>query len=158
MGTTKVVTHNKATTMAKRGPKPGSLNAIKNGTRLTVLGELPPGMRRQQSNVRKYRRSLEELVMQAKGQISATDSHLIDEAATAEVHGAICRWLMKTRIAKMTVSDVARCSEQVVKAKTARNRAVAALHLDAPPPSPWAIDAPSDESTDVPEPTDGENQ
>ena len=58
--------------------------------------------------------------METKEEISATDAHLIDEATTAEVHAAICRWLLRTRIDKMTVGDIARCSEQVVKAKTAR--------------------------------------
>ena len=37
----------------------------------------------------------------------------------------------------MSVADVARCSEQIVKAKTIRNRAVERLGLNAPPPDPW---------------------
>jgi len=129
----------------KSGPKKGCLNAVKNGTSLTrlTLGELPTTMRRQTQAARKYRRSLEALVMAAKGEVNATAAHLIDEAAAAEVHASVCRWLLRTRLEKMSVSDVARCSEQIVKAKTMRNRAVERLKIDAPPPAPWAIDVPS---------------
>ncbi len=116
----------------RSGPRPANLNAVKNGgsmTRLT-LGELPKTMRRQTQMARKYRRGLESLVLEAKGEIGATDAHLIDEATGAEVHAAVCRWLLRTRLDKMTVGDVARCSEQIMKARAARNRAVERLELD----------------------------
>ena len=80
--------------------------------------------------------------MGAKGEVDALDAHLIDEASAAEVHASVCRWLLRTRLEKMTVSDVARCSEMIVKAKTMRNRAVERLDLDAPPPNPWDLDVP----------------
>jgi hypothetical protein len=129
----------------KSGPPKGNLNATKNGTTLTrlTLGELPLTMRRQTQQARKYRRGLEALVINTKGEVNATDAHLIDEASSAEVHASVCRWLLRTRLDKMSVSDVARCSEQIVKAKAARNRAVERLNIDAPPPSPWAIDVPN---------------
>ena len=105
-------------------------------------------MRRQTQAARKYRRGLEALVMAAKGEVNATDAHLIDEAAAAEVHASVCRWLLRTRLEKMSVSDVARCSEQIVKAKASRNRAVERLKIDAPPPNPWdIIDVPPDEDS-----------
>ncbi len=134
---------------AKRGPPKGSINAVKNGTSLTrlTLGELPKTMRRQMQAARKYRRTLEVLVVNAKKEVNATDAHLIDEAASAEVHASVCRWLLRTRLEKMTVGDIARCSEQIVKAKAARNRAVERLHIDAPPLAPWAIDVSSGEET-----------
>jgi hypothetical protein len=115
-------------------------------------------MRRQTQASRKYRRGLEALVMDAKGQVNASAAHLIDEAASAEVHASVCRWLLRTRLDKMSVSDVARCSEQIVKAKAARNRAVERLNLDAPPPNPWdAIDTPSTEAEEATE-TEGGNE
>ncbi len=116
----------------KSGPKKANLNATKNGTTISrlTLGELPQTMRRQTQQARKYRRTLESLVAAAKGEVNATDAHLIDEAATAEVHASVCRWLLRTRLDKMTVADVARCSEQILKAKTARNKAVERLGLD----------------------------
>jgi hypothetical protein len=119
----------------RSGPSKANLNSARNGGSLTrlTLGELPQTMRRQLQMARKYRRGLEQLVIEAKGQVTATDAHLIDEAAGAEVHAAVCRWLLRTRLDKMSVADVARCSEQVMKARTARNRAVERLGLDAKP-------------------------
>ena len=86
-------------------------------------------------------------MVNAEKEVNATDAHLIDEAASAEVHASVCRWLLRTRLEKMTVGDIARCSEQIVKAKAARNRAVERLHIDAPPLAPWAIDVSSGEET-----------
>lgn len=131
----------------RSGPKKANLNSTRNGTGISrlTLGELPQTMRRQTQQARKYRRQLEAVTVDAKGSISTTDAHLIDEAAAAEVHASVCRWLLRTRLDKMTVSDVARCSEQIVKAKTIRNRAVERLGLDTPP-TPWSVlDAPSSE-------------
>lgn len=123
----------------RSGPTRGNLNSTRNGTKLTrlTLGELPKTMRRQTQNCRKYRRDLEDLVLSIRVAITPTDAHLIDEATTAEVHASVCRWLLRTRIDTMTVSDITRCSEQIVKATTARNKAVERLNLDTPPPSPW---------------------
>lgn len=136
----------------RSGAPKANLNSTRNGTRLTrlTLGEMPKAMRVQQSAVRKYRRALETLVIEAHGEIGPVDSHLIDEATTAEVHAAVCRMLLKTRIETMSVSDVTKCSEQILKSKGVRNRAIAQLHLDALPPNPWeALDVPSET-----EPTD----
>jgi hypothetical protein len=134
----------------RSGPPKGNLNGCKNGgslTRLTI-GELPQTMRRQMQMARKYRRGLEALVMEAKREVNATDAHLIDEATGAEVHASVCRWLLRTRLDKMSVADVARCSEQIMKARAARNRAVERLGLDAPPPHPWIDVAPVGELED----------
>ena len=116
-----------------------NLNSVRNGTHITrlTLGELPLVMRRQTQQARKYRRGLETLVADAKGEVNATDAHLIDEAASAEVHAAVCRWLLRSRLEKMSVADVSRCSEQILKAKVIRNRAVERLELDKRP-DPWA--------------------
>ncbi len=129
----------------QRGAPRANLNATCNGSSIArlTLGELPQTMRRQTQQARKYRRGLEALVQQAKGEVSATDAHLIDEAATAEVHASVCRWLLRTRLDKMSPTDIARCSEQILKSKTVRNRAVERLGLDAPQQMPWV------EATDV---------
>jgi len=120
---------------------PRGLNAAKSGTRIArlTLGELPQTMRRQLQNARKYRRDLEGLVVDAHGEVNATNAHLIDEAAAAEVHASVCRWLLRTRLETMSVADITKCSEQIMKSKTVRNKAVSALQLDAPPPDPWAV-------------------
>jgi hypothetical protein len=112
----------------------GNLNAARNGTRLRLpIGELPVTMRRQTQAARKYRRQLEARVREEKGPISASDAHLINEAATAEIHASVCLWLLRTKLDGMTVADVVKCSGEILKARTARNRAVAALDLDRDP-------------------------
>jgi hypothetical protein len=130
----------------KSGPPKCNLNAARTGQglRRLTLGELPTTMRRQTQQARKYRRGLEELVVTKHGDISPTHAHLIDEASAAEVHACVCRWLLRTRLKDMSVSDVARCSAEILKAKTARNRAVERLQLDAESKMPW-LDSTSSE-------------
>ena len=108
------------------------MNAARNGSKLNrlVLGDLPKTMHRQLQVIRKYRRRLEAAVMESKGEVNLTDSHLINEAATAEQHACICRWLMRTKLDTMTVSDITKCSSEILKAKTVRNRAVERLQID----------------------------
>jgi hypothetical protein len=119
----------------RSGAPMANVNASKNGTRLTrlTLGELPKTMRRQLQNARKYRRFLEGLVMDAHDEVNATHAHLVDEACAAEVHASVCRWLLRTRLETMSTSDITRCSDQIVKSKTIRNKAVTALKIDVEP-------------------------
>jgi len=117
----------------KRRLRSMGLAQLKNGTgfsRLTV-GTLPRRMKSLMTSARKYRTELEEVVLDVKGEISPTDAHLIDEAAGAELHAAVCRWLLRERLEKMSPQDIAKCSEQAfLKSKTTRNRAVERLGLD----------------------------
>jgi hypothetical protein len=126
------------------------LNAVKSGTRLTrlTLGCLPQRMLRQTRMARKYRRGLEQLVMTAKGEVDAVDAHLIDEASGAETHASICRWLLRERLDTMTVADITRCSEGIMRARAIRNRAVERLNLNAPAALPWqVIDQPKEDES-----------
>ena len=129
----------------RSGPPIANLNASKNGTRLTrlTLGELPQTMRRQLQNARKYRRYLEGEVLGTHGEVDILQAHLIDEAANAEVHASVCRWLLRTRIESMSASDITRCSEQILKAKTVRNKAVERLKLGAQESEPWLDGTPA---------------
>lgn len=135
------------------------MNSVKNGTTLSrlTLGELPKTMRRQTQAARKYRRALEALVVEAKGEVNVTDAHLIDEAAAADVHASVCRWLLRTRLEKMSVSDVARCSEQILKSKTIRNKAVERLKLDKESNVWDALYSDVDEQTEDDKPNKGGN-
>lgn len=115
----------------------GTLNGIKNGARIKpgamvrlTLGTLPLTMRRQLAVARKYRRSLEQMTMQAKGSVDIVDAHHIDTASSAQVHCSIMQWLLRERLDKMATSDIARCSEQIVKAKAIRDKSVMQLGLD----------------------------
>lgn len=122
----------------RSGPPKGSRNGLKNGTSMRLtLGTLPLTMRRQAKNALAYRRALETCVEAAKGEITITDAHLIDEATNAELHAIVCKWLLRTRLETMSVSDIARCSEQILKSKTIRNKAIQQLQLEKPPENPW---------------------
>jgi hypothetical protein len=122
------------------------IKQLKNGTGITrlSLGELPLKMRQQLVAARKYRVALEQLTVEAKGQVNATDAHLIDEAAGAEIHASVCRWLLRTKIDTMSVSDIAKCSAEVMRARGARNRAVERLGLNVPVALPWQVVEPAE--------------
>lgn len=123
-----------------------NLNALKTGHSVThrlTVGELPHEMIAVKREGRAYRRDLEACVIQAKKEVSFTDSHLIDTAAAATIQAGICRWLLRNRIKVMSVTDIRGCTADIVKAKERRDAAVKALNLNAPPPNEWdVIDAP----------------
>jgi len=133
----------------RSGPPIANLNATKNGTKLTrlTLGELPQTMRRQLQNARKYRRYLEGEVLGTHGAVDTLQAHLIDEATNAEVHASVCRWLLRTRIESMSAADITRCSEQILKAKTIRNKAVERLKLGGQESEPWLDGTPEGSAT-----------
>ena len=129
---------------------PTSMNHVKHGGALSrlTLGELPTVMRRQMQTVRKYRRVLEQAVMDVKNEVDLLDAHLIDEACAAEIHTRFCRWLLRNRLEKVTPGEITKCSESALRAKTIRNRAIARLGLNTPPPAPW-IEAETVDSKEV---------
>lgn len=127
----------------KPGPPKGSMNALRRGGTVNpkrlVVGELPSRMVAVKREAREYRRTLEAEVVEVKGQIDTTDAHLIDTAAAATVQAGICRWLLRNKVASMSVSDIRNCSSDIVRAKERRDAAVRALKLDAPEPDPWSV-------------------
>lgn len=125
----------------RSGPKPGNLNAARNGThvarhRLTV-GNLPKELLAVRREGRAYRRALESAVIEAKGLISVTDAHHIDSATAATIQAGICRHLLRTKIKEMKTTDVLNCTQAMTRAKQARDAAVKALNLDQPAAPPW---------------------
>ncbi len=121
------------------GPRKGCQNAATHGARISkgtiarlVMGEMPKKLRRQLSSARQYRRTLEDLCVQVHGEVNATHAHLIDEAVGYEMHAALCRHLLREK-PDMPVADQLRCSEQIAKARSARNKAVALLGLNVLP-------------------------
>ena len=134
------------------GAPAGNVNALKNAKkaslrRLTV-GELPKPLLSVKREGRAYRRALEAEVLAVKGEVSTTDCHLVDSATAATIHCGIVRWLLRSKISTMSTSDILACSRELVKGKQARDQAVKALGLDAPPSAPWIMDMPSLPSPD----------
>lgn len=125
------------------GAPNNNLNRLKNGRHLRPLkiGELPKPLERVTRDARRYRRYLETRVEQEHGRLNDEHHHLIDEACANEVHAAVCRWLLRTKIETMSAADILACSRDIPKVKRERNRAVERLKL-CEPFDPWkAIDA-----------------
>lgn len=118
------------------------LSRLRNGRRLghLTLGMMHKTLRRQTAGVRSYSNELEALVMEVKGEVSVYDQHLINEAAQAEMHAAVCRWLIRQRLPTMDSSDVVTCSKEMLKARQARNKAVERLGLNKVQHEPSVID------------------
>ena len=117
----------------------GNLNAARNGNKLAnnkagirrlTVGEFPASLNHVKIEGRRYRRALEDAVVDAHGEVTVTAAHSIDTAAGAVVHGGICRWLLRNKIDTMTTADILSCSRELLKSKEARNRSVKALELD----------------------------
>jgi hypothetical protein len=110
------------------------MNALKNGRQLDVsrltVGELPAKMISVKREGRRYRRSLEAIVLQRKGRIDTIDAHLIDTAAAATIQAGINRWLLRNKLETMTTADIRGCTADIVKAKERRDASVKALELD----------------------------
>ena len=87
---------------------------------------------------RKYRRTLEQAVSDTHGEVNVIRAHLIDTASAATIQAGICRWCLRHKLDKMSPADIRGCAGDIVRAKQARDRAVAALELEKPPESPWA--------------------
>jgi hypothetical protein len=94
------------------------------------VGHLGKTFRRARDNATEYRRFLEAETMTAHGEIGVVRAHLIDAAAGFELHGGVCRWIIRNRLDKMSPLDVANVSAQLAKCRVERNRAVMALGLD----------------------------
>lgn len=116
-----------------------TLAGVKNGATLARLavGNLPKSLKGIETKIRVYRRELENLVIEVKGEVSPDDAHVIDLAATAELHSHICRKLLRDKWDDMTIRDIETCSASIVKHKERRNRAVAQLGLKKPDDNQW---------------------
>lgn len=129
------------------------MNALKTGTslvnrrRLTV-GELPKQLLSVRREGRAYRRILEAEVLKAHSEINVTRSHAIDTASAATISAGIARWCLRHKIGTMTTNEVLACAKSILQSKQARDAAVKLLDLDRPPPNPWELDVPSEETTD----------
>lgn len=120
----------------RSGPAKGNLNGVKTGAQLSrrlTVGELPGPLIAVKREGRAYRRFIEAEVIAAKGEISATDAHLIDTASAATIHCGICRWLLRHKLDTMGTGDVLACSREITKGKEARDRAIKALNIDVKP-------------------------
>src|SRR5262245_34191637 len=105
----------------RSGAPKGNLNGITNGASLSgyrlTIGDLPKPLICVRREGRSYRRVLESAAQSAKGSISLTDAHLIDSASAATIAAGICRWLLRTRLNDMAVSDILAAVSTILRCK-----------------------------------------
>ena len=112
----------------KPGAPLGNTNRIRHGMRGSSL---PRNCRHIESSTNKFRLHCEQAVLDARGEIVLTDAIYINTAFRAERHAQLAqRWLFLKGDA-MSDGDRLAYSREVVKASAERDKAVAALRLDA---------------------------
>ena len=114
----------------KRGAPLGNVNAQRHGLR---SGTLPLKCRYIQNVVNKFRRELERVVFDLKGEINLLDASNINSATKWETHGQLARYWLRTEIESLSPSDRLRFSEAIARASDNRDRAIRLLGLDVPP-------------------------
>ena len=114
----------------RSGPPAGNTNALRHGLK---AGKLPKQAQYIEHQMNRLRRELEDAVMQAKDEVNLLDAAHIQTAIKWERHGALAlRWL---RLEGDTLKPADRLafSREIARASAERDRALAALGLDAPP-------------------------
>jgi hypothetical protein len=114
----------------RSGPAKGNTNAIRHGL---VAGKLPKDCQHIEIKMNALRRTLEDAVMAAKGEVNLIDAACIQTAVKWERHGALAlRWLTK-EAANLKPVERLTFSREIARASTERDRALAALALNVKP-------------------------
>jgi hypothetical protein len=144
------------------GAPTNNKNALRTGSTMRLqLGQLPKELARPNRQARHYRCALESLVVEQHGTITATAAHHIQAAATCELTRLVRLYLIRRQGEALDVKSWNILLTGIERSVSDRNKAVAALKLDAPPdpqadiiaalygPSsddePSAFDGPADE-------------
>jgi hypothetical protein len=107
-------------------------------------GQLPKDAKYIEYRLNAFRRTLEQAVLAAKGEVSLTDAGCIQTCIRWERHACLAqRWLVK---AGDTLKPEQRLtfSREIARASAERDKAIAALELGAKVERPWlALPAPN---------------
>jgi hypothetical protein len=148
-------TPNKATSKGRTGFQPGNAAAVGHGAPRgntngrgnlrhgLKAGQLPKDAKYIEYRLNDFRRQLEDAVMSARGEVSLVDAACIQTCLRWERHAALAqRWLVK---AGDTLKPEQRLSfsREIARASSERDKALAALNLDARPDMWAVIDAPN---------------
>lgn len=111
----------------KSGPPKGNQNSLRHGLR---AGQLPKDAKYIEFRLNAFRRTLEQAVLSAKGEVTIQDAAYIQTALRWERHGCLAqRWLNK-KYTELKPTDLLQFSREIARASTERDKALAALHLD----------------------------
>ena len=111
----------------RSGP-PGNRNAIRHGL---CCGKVPPGAEYVEHRCNDFRRGLEDLVLQAKGEITLGDAALVDSATKWTRHELLVNRWLRLKEKDLTSDQLLRFSREIAEASDRRDRAISKLKLDA---------------------------
>ena len=140
----------------------GNTNASRHGlrTRFSLrLGKLPKKFRAVENDVNAFRRLLESLIVEAKGEITILDACLVNTAAKHERASRLCHAWLRKHDSDMSHSDRLSYVKQIASSSAERDKAIRSLNLEASGEadiwkdlhSPIASPALAQPSTDAPQ-------
>lgn len=92
--------------------------------------KLPSGCQYLENRLNAFRRQLEDLCIQAKGEISMIDAANIQTAMKWERHAGLCERWLRLEGNNLKPADKINFSREIAKASTERDKALKALELD----------------------------
>ena len=111
----------------KVGGQKGNRNGIRHGL---TAGKLPKGCQFLENKLNCFRRTLEDIVLSVKGQISLMDAASIQTALKWERHGGLALHWLNKQGAKLKPMESLAFSREIAKASTERDKALASLGLN----------------------------
>ena len=120
----------------KSGPAAGNANAMRHGLK---AGKLPKDARYIEYRLNAFRRTLEQAVLSARGEVNIPDAAYIQTCLRWERHACLAqRWLVK---AGDTLKPEQRLtfSREIARASAERDKAIAALNIDKETRLPWLV-------------------
>lgn len=121
----------------RSGPPRENRNAMRHGL---LAGKMPADCKYIECRLNKFRRTLEDAIIETKGEVNILDAAAIQTALKWERHGALAlRWL-RLENKNMKPAERLTFSREIAMASTQRDKALWLLKLDAKP-EPLALSA-----------------
>jgi hypothetical protein len=108
------------------GPPLGSRNAIRHGLRGAGL---PSGCRKIETALNQFRRTLEDAVLEHRGEVSLVDAASVNSAYRWERHAQLAQRWLRLKGDTMNHTERLNYSREVARASSERDKAIAALCL-----------------------------
>jgi hypothetical protein len=128
-------TTDKPATM-KRPKSAGNSNAVRHGLK---AAKLPKDAKYVEHQLNRLRRELEAAVVDAKGEVSLTDASIILTAVAWQRHGALSQRWLRIKGDDLKPEQLIAFSREIAKASSERDRAIAALELNAKRDTDWGV-------------------
>lgn len=114
----------------RSGPRRDNANAMRHGLK---AGKLPKDAKYIEVRLNQFRRTLEQAVLNVRGEVSLPDAACIQTCIRWERHACLAqRWLVKAGDT-LKPADKLNFSREIARASAERDKAIAALKLDVKP-------------------------